>query len=75
MVVFPGGIGTRVLGEDHRVLEWLRHAHDHTRMTTSVCTGADRIGARSDTRHRRTSPPAVPAARYAPSALSATGIG
>src|SRR5919201_4932119 len=40
VVVVPGGIGTRVLIEDGRVLGWVRHAHEHTRYTTSVCTGA-----------------------------------
>jgi putative intracellular protease/amidase len=40
VVVFPGGIGTRALLDDDRVLEWLRHAHAHTRFTTSVCSGS-----------------------------------
>jgi transcriptional regulator GlxA family with amidase domain len=40
VVVFPGGIGTRVLEEDRRVLAWLGHAHRTSRMTTSVCTGS-----------------------------------
>ena len=40
VVVFPGGIGTRVLINDQEVLDWLREAHNHTRFTTSVCTGA-----------------------------------
>ncbi len=40
VVVFPGGIGTRVLVEDERVLGWVRHAHSATRFTTSVCTGS-----------------------------------
>ena len=40
VVVFPGGIGTRVLLNDEEVLDWLREAHDHTKFTTSVCTGA-----------------------------------
>jgi transcriptional regulator GlxA family with amidase domain len=40
VVVVPGGIGTRALIEDERVLGWLRHAHEHTRYTTSVCTGS-----------------------------------
>jgi transcriptional regulator GlxA family with amidase domain len=45
IVVFPGGIGTRALQDDRRVLEWLRHAHDRSRMTTSVCTGSLVLGA------------------------------
>jgi putative intracellular protease/amidase len=40
VVVFPGGIGTRTLIHDERVLAWVRHAHEHTRYTTSVCTGS-----------------------------------
>jgi putative intracellular protease/amidase len=39
VVVFPGGIGTRVLINDAEVLDWVREAHDHSRYTTSVCTG------------------------------------
>lgn len=40
VVVFPGGIGTRVLVDDEPVLEWVRHAHVTSRLTTSVCTGS-----------------------------------
>jgi transcriptional regulator GlxA family with amidase domain len=39
VVVFPGGIGTRVLINDE-VLAWVREAHEHSRFTTSVCTGS-----------------------------------
>ncbi len=39
VVVFPGGIGTRVLIKDAEVLNWVREAHEHSRLTTSVCTG------------------------------------
>jgi putative intracellular protease/amidase len=39
VVVFPGGIGTRVLINDGEVLDWVREAHRHSRFTTSVCTG------------------------------------
>lgn len=45
VIVFPGGIGTRTLMLDERVLAWLRQAHDATRFTTSVCTGALVLGA------------------------------
>jgi putative intracellular protease/amidase len=38
-VVFPGGIGTRVLINDAEVLDWVREAHEHSRFTTSVYTG------------------------------------
>jgi transcriptional regulator GlxA family with amidase domain len=45
VIVFPGGVGTRPLANDERVLEWLRNAHPHTRYTTSVCTGSIVLGA------------------------------
>ncbi len=40
VIVFPGGVGTRALEHDERVLAWLRAAHATTRYTTSVCTGS-----------------------------------
>ncbi len=40
VIVFPGGVGTRPLMHDERVLEWVRAAHDTTKFTTSVCTGS-----------------------------------
>lgn len=40
LIVFPGGIGTRALVDDARVLDWLRAAHATSRWTTSVCTGS-----------------------------------
>ncbi|MFV8318748.1 DJ-1/PfpI family protein [Mycobacterium sp. 23] len=40
VVVFPGGIGTRVLVDDETIRGWLRAVHPATRFTTSVCTGA-----------------------------------
>ena len=45
VIVFPGGVGTRSLQSDARVLEWVRHAHAGTRFTTSVCTGSLVLGA------------------------------
>jgi putative intracellular protease/amidase len=39
VVVFPGGIGTRVLVNDAEVLDWVREAHERSVFTTSVCTG------------------------------------
>ena len=44
IVVFPGGVGTRPLVHDDRVLHWLRAAHESTKYTTSVCTGALVLG-------------------------------
>jgi transcriptional regulator GlxA family with amidase domain len=40
VIVFPGGVGTRPLVHDDRVLAWLSAAHTTTRFTTSVCTGS-----------------------------------
>lgn len=45
VIVFPGGIGTRTLVDDPAVLAWVRHAHERTRFTTSVCTGSLVLGA------------------------------
>lgn len=40
VLVVPGGIGTRALLEDERLLDWVRSVHETTRFTTSVCTGS-----------------------------------
>jgi transcriptional regulator GlxA family with amidase domain len=40
VLVFPGGVGTRVLERDERVLDWVRSVHATTTWTTSVCTGS-----------------------------------
>ena len=45
VIVFPGGVGTRPLMHDERVLAWVRRAHETTRFTTSVCTGSLVLGA------------------------------
>jgi transcriptional regulator GlxA family with amidase domain len=45
VIVFPGGVGTRPLEHDERVLHWVRQAHRTTRFTTSVCTGSLVLGA------------------------------
>ncbi|MFZ0041330.1 MAG: DJ-1/PfpI family protein [Solirubrobacteraceae bacterium] len=45
VVVVPGGMGTRSLLDDEAMLDWLRHAHEHSRWTTSVCTGSLLLGA------------------------------
>jgi transcriptional regulator GlxA family with amidase domain len=45
LIVFPGGVGTRPLEHDERVLDWVRHAHKSTILTTSVCTGSLVLGA------------------------------
>ncbi|HEX4734195.1 MAG TPA: DJ-1/PfpI family protein [Thermoleophilaceae bacterium] len=45
ILVFPGGFGTRALMKDERMLEWVRHVHEGTQWTTSVCTGSLVLGA------------------------------
>ena len=45
IIVFPGGVGTRTLMDDQRVLDWVRTAHETTLYTTSVCTGSLVLGA------------------------------
>jgi len=40
VIVVPGGFGTRALAHDEAMLDWLRHAHQTSVWTTSVCTGA-----------------------------------
>jgi transcriptional regulator GlxA family with amidase domain len=45
IVVVPGGDGNRPLLTDEVVLDWLRSAHESTKYTTSVCTGALVLGA------------------------------
>jgi len=45
VLIFPGGVGTRPLVKDERVLHWVRTAHATTRFTTSVCTGSLVLGA------------------------------
>jgi putative intracellular protease/amidase len=45
VIVVPGGWGTRALLDDERILGWIRHAHEQSRWTTSVCTGSLLLGA------------------------------
>jgi putative intracellular protease/amidase len=45
VLVFPGGVGTRLLMHDEATLEWVRRVHERSRFTTSVCTGALVLGA------------------------------
>ncbi|MFL5838011.1 MAG: DJ-1/PfpI family protein [Solirubrobacteraceae bacterium] len=40
IVMVPGGFGTRDLLDDEAMLGWLREAHEHSKWTTSVCTGS-----------------------------------
>jgi len=45
IVVVPGGPGAHAADADERVLSWLRHAHEHTTFTASVCWGSQVLGA------------------------------
>ena len=45
VVLVPGGPGQADAMRDERVLSWLRHAHETTQWTTSVCTGSLILGA------------------------------
>ena len=40
VLVVPGGMGTRALLRDERLLDWVRSVHQSSRYTTSVCTGS-----------------------------------
>jgi transcriptional regulator GlxA family with amidase domain len=40
IIVVPGGHGTRTLMNDPELIGWIRHAHEHSHWTTSVCTGS-----------------------------------
>ena len=40
ILLVPGGHGELHVRDDERVLDWLRAAHETTRVTTSVCTGS-----------------------------------
>ena len=45
VIVVPGGVGSRTAMGDEELLGWLRSAHEHTKFTTSVCTGSIILGA------------------------------
>jgi transcriptional regulator GlxA family with amidase domain len=53
LLVVPGGLGTRQLMFDERVLAWLRAIDQTTRITASVCTGALLLAAAGLLRGRR----------------------
>jgi putative intracellular protease/amidase len=40
VIVVPGGIGTRAVLDDERLVGWIRRAHETSDWTTSVCTGS-----------------------------------
>ncbi len=45
VILVPGGPGEAVVRQDEEVLSWLRAAHETSRWTTSVCTGALTLAA------------------------------
>ncbi|TDD39900.1 DJ-1/PfpI family protein [Nonomuraea terrae] len=45
VIVVPGGLGTLDVMEDEALVGWIRRAHEHTRWTTSVCSGSLLLGA------------------------------
>lgn len=45
IVVVPGGPGTTEAARDERVLSWLRSVSEQASYTTSVCWGAELLGA------------------------------
>ncbi|MFD0477579.1 DJ-1/PfpI family protein [Nonomuraea thailandensis] len=45
VIVVPGGSGTFDALSDEALVGWIRQAHEHTRWTTSVCSGSLLLGA------------------------------
>jgi transcriptional regulator GlxA family with amidase domain len=45
VLVVPGGPGEVQARQDPEVLDWVRAVHEHSRWTTSVCTGSLILGA------------------------------
>ncbi|GGT02436.1 glutamine amidotransferase [Planobispora rosea] len=45
VILVPGGPGTVAAMGDEGLLSWIRAAHEHTRWTTSVCSGSFVLGA------------------------------
>ncbi|MBX6383930.1 MAG: DJ-1/PfpI family protein [Microbispora sp.] len=53
VVVVPGGPGTIEALSDTALLGWIARAHEHTRWTTSVCSGSFLLGATGLLKGRR----------------------
>lgn len=45
LILVPGGPGDEGAARDEKILAWLRRAHETSKWTTSVCTGALVLGA------------------------------
>ena len=44
ILVIPGGVGTKALLEQQKVLKWVRERYDETELTFSVCSGTRILG-------------------------------
>lgn len=45
VLLVPGGLGTQAALADPELVGWIARAHEHTRWTTSVCSGSFLLGA------------------------------
>lgn len=45
LLLVPGGLGAREHLDDGRLVGWIRHAHEQSTYTTSVCSGSLLLGA------------------------------
>jgi putative intracellular protease/amidase len=45
VIIVPGGAGTLAALSDPALIGWISRAHEHTRWTTSVCSGSFLLGA------------------------------
>jgi putative intracellular protease/amidase len=53
VIVVPGGMGTLDALSDQALVRWISEAHEHTRWTTSVCSGSFLLGAAGLLKGRR----------------------
>jgi putative intracellular protease/amidase len=66
IVLVPGGLGTRALLDDERLVGWIRRAHETSEWTTSVCTGSLLLGAAGASPLSVAVPPDRPPSCFAP---------
>jgi transcriptional regulator GlxA family with amidase domain len=53
VILVPGGLGTFDALADEALVNWIRDAHEHTRWTTSVCSGSLLLAAAGLLKGRR----------------------
>lgn len=53
VLLVPGGVGTAEALADEELVGWIARAHEHTRWTTSVCSGSFLLGAAGLLKGRR----------------------